>query len=298
MSTAETRSPARRESAGHTSSEPVPPDPEAIRSAWDGIAAGYDEFVTPTHLALAAEGLRHAELRPGMHFLDVAAGSGALSIPAAGIGAKVLATDLSPAMLARLEGRGREAGLAIETRVMDGHALDLPEDSFDVAGSQFGVMLFPDMPKGIAEMVRVTKPGGRVLVTAFGDPREVDFLAFFLDAVRSVRPAFTGPPMHPPPLPFQLRDPGTLHRELGGAGLREVRVETSTEKLEFASGEALWTWLVSSNPIVQGILAELDLADEETAGIRQALERMVRERAGGKGTAVLTSPVNIGVGTK
>lgn len=280
------------------SPEPAPPDAQAIRAAWDGIAAGYDEFVTPTHLQLAIEGLRHAGLRPGMRFLDVAAGSGALSIPAAKIGAKALATDLSPAMLERLEARVRGEGLEIETRVMDGHALDLPDGSFDVAGSQFGVMLFPDMPKGIAEMARVTKGGGRVLVTAFGDPREVDFLAFFLDAVRSVRPKFTGPSMDPPPLPFQLRDPETLRSELAGAGLRDVRVETSTEKLEFASGAALWSWLVSSNPIVQGILAELGLADEERAGIRQALERMVRERAGGKGTAILTSPVNIGVGTK
>lgn len=274
----------------------LPNDPRALRAAWDGIAAGYDEFITGTHFRLAGEGLSLAGLRSGMLFLDVAAGSGALSIPAAKLGAEVLATDLSPGMLERLRVRASGAGLDIETRAMDGHALDLPADRFDVTGSQFGVMLFPDMPKGIAEMARVTKPGGRVLVIAFGDPREVDFFAFFLDAIRAVRPQFTGPPE--PPLPFQLRDPETLRRVFAAAGLREVRVEQTAEHLEIASGAVLWDWLLNSNPIVRGVLAALELTPEETAAIPKALERLVRKRAGGKETALLTSPINIGVGTK
>lgn len=76
---------------------------EQTRQAWNGIASGYDEFVTPTHLGLANEALGRAGLRPGMRFLDVAAGSGALSIPAARIGAQVLAIDISPEMVERLE---------------------------------------------------------------------------------------------------------------------------------------------------------------------------------------------------
>jgi ubiquinone/menaquinone biosynthesis C-methylase UbiE len=63
-------------------------------------------------------------------------------------------------MLERLERRAREEGLGVETRVMDGHALELDDDSFDIAGSQFGVMLFPDMPRGISQPARVTKPAG------------------------------------------------------------------------------------------------------------------------------------------
>jgi ubiquinone/menaquinone biosynthesis C-methylase UbiE len=51
---------------------------------------------------------------------------------------------------------------------MDGHALDLDDGSFDRVGSQFGVMLFPDMPKGIREMARVVNPGGRVLLNVYG----------------------------------------------------------------------------------------------------------------------------------
>ena len=81
-----------------------------------------------------------------------------------------------------------QEGLNIETRVMDGHALELDDDSFDMAGSQFGVMLFPDMPKGISEMARVVKPGGRVLMNVYGDPHEIEFFGFFVRAIQSVRP--------------------------------------------------------------------------------------------------------------
>jgi ubiquinone/menaquinone biosynthesis C-methylase UbiE len=268
------------------------------RAAWDNIAAGYDEFVTPTHMWLAKEGLRRADLRSGMRFLDVAAGSGALSIPAARLGAQVLATDMSPVMLEHLDARARKEGLSVETRIMDGHALELEDNTFDVAGSQFGVMLFPDMPRGISEMARVTKPGGRVLMNVYGDPHKIEFFRFFVGAIQAAVPGFTGPSMDPPPLPFQLQDPERLRQELAKAGLKDIRVETITEKLEFQSGKQLWDWLVNSNPIAGMILAELNLTKEQTAVIQQALERLVRERSGRSGPAVLTNPINIGIGTK
>jgi hypothetical protein len=68
--------------------------------------------------------------------------------------------------------------------------------------------------------------------------------------------------------------------------------------MAFRTGKELWDWLVSSNPIAEGVLGELDLTTDERSEIRDALEPMVRERSGGSGRAVLTSPINIGIGTK
>lgn len=271
---------------------------EDVREAWDRIAAGYDRTNTPTQLWLASEGLRRAGLREGMALLDVAAGSGALSIPAARLGAQVLAVDRSPAMLDLLRARARREKLGIETRVMDGQALALADGQFDVAASQFGVMLFPDMPRGIREMARVVKPGGRVLVHAYGDPHRIDFLGFLVGALQSVRPEFTGPPTEPPPLPFQLADPARLRDVLAAAGLKDARVETVTETTPFCSGEELWDWIVWSNPIVAEVLGELALQPGELEAVRRRLEAMVRERAGGSAVARLTNPVHIGIGTK
>jgi ubiquinone/menaquinone biosynthesis C-methylase UbiE len=268
------------------------------RAAWDAIAPGYDKTNTPTQMWLGNEGLRRAELRAGMQFLDVAAGSGALSIPAARLGAQVLATDQSPVMLELLRGRARNERLAIETRVMDGHALALDDNSFDMVGSQFGVMLFPDMPRGIREMVRVVKPGGRVLMLVYGDPHKIEFFGFFVGAIQAVRPDFTGPPMDPLPLPFQLQDPERLRVELAAAGLNEITVETITETTEFQTGKELWDWLVWSNPIVGMVLGELNLSADQLVVVQEALEGLVRERAGGSSRAALTNPINIGMGTK
>jgi ubiquinone/menaquinone biosynthesis C-methylase UbiE len=268
------------------------------RAAWDRIAAGYDKTNTSTQMWLGNEGLRRVGLRPGMRFLDVAAGSGALSIPAARLGAQVWATDQSPVMLELLTARAQQEGLTVETRVMDGHALELPDNSFDVVGSQFGVMLFADMPRGIREMVRVTRPGGSVLLHAYGDPHQIDFLGFLIGAIQSVRPEFNGPPTDPAPLEFQLADRERLRSEFATAGLRNIRVETIAESTEFASGNALWDWIVSSNPIVDCVLSPLKLTHDETDVVRQTLESMVRDRASGNRAATLTNPINIGIGTK
>lgn len=269
------------------------------REAWSAIAPGYDHYVTPSHLWLGAEALRRAGLRAGMRFLDVAAGSGALSMPAARLGANVLATDHSPAMLEILQARARREGLAIETRVMDGQALGLEDNTFDVAGSQFGVMLFPDMPRGIREMARVIRPGGRVLLNAFGDPRHIEFLAFLVRALQVVRPDFQGLPMDPPPLPLQLHDPQRVRREFANAALRDITVETVTETLEFPDGGALWDWLVNSNPIVEAVLGDqLSLSSDERRRVREKVEDLVSERAGANGPAKLTNPVHIAIGVK
>jgi len=271
---------------------------EDTRAAWDSIAEGYDRTNTPSQMWLGNEGLRRADLRSGMKFLDVAAGSGALSIPAARLGAQVLATDQSPKMLEHLNARARKEGLTIETRVMDGHSLELKDNTFDVAGSQFGVVLFPDMPRGISEMARVVKPGGRVLMNVYADPHKIEFFGFFVGAIQSVVPGFEGPPMDPLPLPFQLMAPEKLRQELAKAGLKSINVETISEKTEFKSGEHFWDWLVNSNPIVGEVLGHLELSKDQIAVVKKTLDGMIRERAGGSGPAVLTAPINIGVGTK
>ncbi len=265
--------------------------------AWGAIAEGYDRYVAPQEVDLANEGLRLAALRPGERFLDVAAGTGGLSLPAARLGAQVLATDWSPAMIERFQARVREEGLPdAEGRVMDCHALDLPEDSFDVAGSQFGVMLVPDQPRALREMVRVTKPGGRVLLIAYGHPAELEFLQWFVAAIKAAAPEFPGIPDDPPPLEFQVADPEVLRQRLTDAGLKDVRVERTAERPAFASGQEMWDWVYYGNPIPEMLVG--DLTDQQRDTMRQVLGGMLRERAGSDGKAVLENVVHIGIGTK
>jgi ubiquinone/menaquinone biosynthesis C-methylase UbiE len=271
---------------------------ESARDAWDSIAAGYERYVAPTEVWLANEALKRAGLQPGDRFLDVAAGTGGLSLPAARLGAKVVATDWSPAMIERLEARAREEGLTEVTgRIMDCHALALDDHAFDLTGSQFGVMLVPDQELALREMARVTRPGGRLLLIAYGAPAEIEFLHFFIGALQAIDPQFAGLPATPPPLEFQVSDAEVLRARLAGAGLTHVTIATVTEKLEFRSGQELWNWVLFSNPVAD--LLTSHLTSEQKIDVRRVLDGMLRERSSSDGgPAVLTNPVHIGVGRK
>jgi ubiquinone/menaquinone biosynthesis C-methylase UbiE len=281
----------RQGEATATEEHSAPPE------AWDAIAEGYDRYVAPQEVELANEALRLVGLERGERFLDVAAGPGGLGLPAARLGAAVLATDWSPAMIERFEARVREEGLSdAEGRVMDCHALDLADDRFDATGSLFGVMLVPDQAGALREMVRVTKPGGRVLVIAYGFPTELEFLQLFVGALKAVAPEFPGLPDDPPPLEFQVSDPTVLRRRLIEAGLKSVRVERTAERPAFASGQELWDWVMHGNPIPAALVA--GLREDQRVRLRQVLDGMVRERAAANGRAVLTNAVNVAIGTK
>jgi len=265
--------------------------------AWDAIAALYDQHVAPGEAELATAGLRLAGLRAGDTFLDVAAGPGGLSLPAARLGAKVLATDWSPRMIEHFTARAKAEGLDAEGCVMDCHALDLPDDTYDVTGSLFGVMLVPDQAQALREMVRVTKPGGRVLLVAYGNPAEFEALHVFIGAVQAVVPEFEGPAEDEPLLEFQVADPDVLRQRLIDADLRDVTVDTShRERITVRTGQQLWDWTIGGNPVPGMLVA--DLTDGQRADIIRVLDGMVRERSGDDGPAVLTAPLNIGIGTK
>jgi SAM-dependent methyltransferase len=238
-----------------------------------------------------------AGLQAGDTFLDVAAGPGGLSLPAARLGAKVLATDWSPKMIEHFNARVVAEGLDAEGRVMDCHALDLPNGSYDVTGSLFGVMLVPDQAQALHEMVRVTKSGGRVLLIAYGDPAEFEALHVFISAAQAVVPEFEGPAEDEPLLEFQVADPDVFRQRLIDADLTNVTVDTShKERITMRTGHQLWDWCLGGNPIPGMLVA--DLTDEQRADIIQVLDGMVRERSGGNGLALLTAPLNIGVSTK
>jgi SAM-dependent methyltransferase len=104
---------------------------------------------------------------PGVELLDVATGTGNVSVPAARAGAKVTGLDLTPKLLE--EQRERAAAAGVEVELVEGDAEDLPfgEDSFDRVTSCFGVMFAPRQPVAVAELLRVARPGGEIVVAAW-----------------------------------------------------------------------------------------------------------------------------------
>jgi hypothetical protein len=129
----------------------------------------------------------------------------------------------------------------------------------------------------------------------YGAPTQVEFLGFFMAAMQATVPSFTGLPLDPPPLAFQVADPELLRQALVDAGLEDVRVDTVTQEMEFRSGRHMWHWIMNSNPLATMLVADLTNAQKDA--VCDALDGMLRERSGGRGTAVLTDPNHIGVGT-
>ncbi len=103
----------------------------------------------------------------GIELLDVATGTGNVSVPAAQAGAKVTGLDLTPKLLQ--EQRARAAAAGVEVELVEGDAEELPfaDSSFDRVTSCFGVMFAPRQAVAAAELLRVARPGGRIVVAAW-----------------------------------------------------------------------------------------------------------------------------------
>ncbi len=267
---------------------------EQQREAWDRFASAYDHAITPVSTHVAEQALAIANVKAGEALLDVAAGPGALSLPAARLGARVLAVDYSSAMVELLQQRAREEGLPdLAVRVMDGTALDLADGAFDIACSQLGIMLFPDRAAGLRELARVVKPGGRAMMVVFGAPERVP-LAMFFRAVAEAVPRATLPALRDSPL-FCLSDPGDLVAEMTEAGLHAVQVYSAESGLEVASAAHLWQLMLGGAPAIAGLLDRLP--GEQQHATREAFDRSFAAKFG-LGPATLPVAFNVGIGLR
>lgn len=271
------------------------PTVDQVRDGWNALATGFDDHVTPYSLAFGEQALQRLDLGPGTRLIDVAAGTGALAIPAARAGADVVAVDIAPAMIGRLAARARRERLALDARVGDGAALDFDDDAFDAAVSMNGVSVFPDLPRGLRELVRVTRPGGRVLVIAFGRLARAEFIAFFIGAIATALPGFTPPPPDPPMPQFRLSDRARMRAALDDAGLRDVQVDAVDFEMAFDSADHFVDGTLASSPIAGQLTS--NLSEQQFGDIRQVLDGMLRERSGGSPGAVLHAEMNVAVGT-
>ncbi len=145
-------------------------DPKDVQSMFDHVAAKYD--LTNDVLSLGQdrywrrEVVRAVGARSGQAVLDLAAGTGTSSLPFQGAGARVVSSDFSLGMLA--EGRRRYPQLPFVAG--DATALPFADDSFDAVTISFGLRNVVDIDAALAEMHRITRPGGRLVVCEFSHP--------------------------------------------------------------------------------------------------------------------------------
>jgi len=150
-------------SRSETSSPPSGPDIAAIKLRQQAAWSSGDYAVVGTTLQIVGESLCEAvDLRSGERVLDVATGNGNAALAAARRFAEVIGVDYVPALLAHARERADADRLPVQFRETDAEDLPYPDGTFDVVLSTFGVMFAADQERAAAELVRVTRSGGRI----------------------------------------------------------------------------------------------------------------------------------------
>ncbi len=163
-------------------------EPDEVASMFDGVAKRYDFMNDLLSLGQTKVWRKKATAiiapRAGMKILDIAAGTGSSSRPLADAGADVIPADFSPGML----NAGKKRHPDLHFTLAD--ALNLPflNDEFDVTTISFGLRNTNDVVKALQEALRVTKPGGRLVVVEFSHPTNKLFRTIYMKYLMELLP--------------------------------------------------------------------------------------------------------------
>jgi ubiquinone/menaquinone biosynthesis C-methylase UbiE len=213
----------------------------------------------------------------GQEVLDVGAGDGNFALACAQEGASVVASDISPGMVARGRARSAAEGYDVEWLEADAEELPFEDDRFDCVGSVFGAMIAPRPERVASEMIRVVRPGGTVGLTAWRPDTLVPKLG---ELARKY-----GPPVPAGPLSEEWADEQTARARFDGLAAR-VDFEIRTLRTEAGSPEEYLARLCDASPPL--VAAKMAMPPETYEAMKGEILEYVRSRSG-DGPALLES---------
>lgn len=247
---------------------PTAPQPDQLPQRWDDHVCVYEEVFEPFTLQFAQAAVAALDLAAGHSVLDVGAGCGGAALLMAKQGLQVTAVDASTGMVERIRARAAERRLLIDARAMDGQALEFDDATFDAALSVLGIILFPDAERGLAEMRRVVRPGGRVSVVTWTQPESYELAAELRAAIQWVWPE---QPSAPLPAQLRYREEVDFRALFRAAGLNQPAIVTVTARLEAPSAR----WLSGRIAFAPGMAAMLaGLGARRPAVLDRFVERL------------------------
>ncbi len=274
------------------SAENAPPvNPLSSPGPWDLVSEGYEE-VTRKFLGKFSEyGVKKLDLEAGDRFLDVACGPGTTSLIVAPLVRSVDALDFAPEML-RIARRNVSAyGLTnITLHEGDGQHLPFADASFDGAVSMFGVMFFPDRRRGMRELARVLRPGGKTLISSWAPVDMSPAMRVLFGALAAIDPSRKMPERDI----SSLENPEVFRAELEESGFGSVTVEAVEMYLDVESPEAFWDEMVrGAAPLT---LLRKRVGEEEFARQTAIAHEYLREEL--QGITSLASVAHLAFGKK
>lgn len=197
-----------------------------LKATWEsGDYATFARAIEPGALTFL-DGLH---LKSGERYLDIACGAGQLAIPAARRGIDTTGLDLAANLIRHAQERARAEGLSVRFDQGDAEALPYETASFDVVSSLFGAMFAPRPELVAAELLRVTRPGGRIVM---GNWTPQGFIGGMFRVIgRHVPPS----PLMPSPLLWG--DEAVVRERLGG-GVSELTIEHAAYPFRYPAGPA------------------------------------------------------------
>ena len=239
--------------------------PDQIPEKWGDIASAYGDAFEGLTSQFADDVISRLAPKTGDTVLDVAAGTGSFSLAAARLGADVLATDFAEGMVQHIQSRiDKELMHNIKTRVMDGQALELDDACYDISVSIVGLIFFPDIDKGFAELKRVLKPGGRCAVVCWDHPENFDMMRLLKQSIAIAVPDFEMPTQTP--VWARMVGEQALEEKFEQAGFSKVEVVTIDGLLTLDSVEDFWSVFIASSPPMISLFAALGKENTERAG--------------------------------
>ena len=270
------------------------------RQEWGVSAPGWKE-----HWGMWERAAQHvnerlvdlARIQSGHRVLDVATGLGEPAFTAArrvGPNGSVMATDLSPAMLALAREEAARLGLRnVEFREMDAEEPDLAAHSFDAALCRWMLMFLPRLDIALTRLRQLLVPGGRFAAAVWGPPEKVPFASLPMGIVRRVL-RLTPPPAGTPGT-FSLADDRGLERSFEQAGFTEVVIERHTVTFEYPSVENFIDERQATSANIRILLADASPPDRAT--IWQAVAQAVLEYRDAEGVLRVPNETLCVVGT-
>ena len=241
------------------------PDMDALkaklRATW--TAGDFEEIAK----ALSAEGekfINDLGLKPGMKVLDVACGTGNLSLPAARLGANVTGVDIAPNLLEQARAKAAAEGLDIKFDEGDAEALPYGDASFDAVVTMYGAMFAPRPELVAAELKRVCKPGGLIAMANWTP-------GGFIGLMFKTTAAYVPPPPGMTSPVLWGKDDVVRERFADGVSKVETKARTVVFAFPFSPAEVVEHFRLYYGPSNKAFLA---LDETKQAAMRSELEKL------------------------
>ena len=202
------------------------------KAVFNPISPYYDSGPVGCFVHFGRRLVEVAAVKVGARVLDIASGRGAVLFPAAervGAGGEVVGIDLADAMALATSEEAASRGLKARVSVMDAEELTFQDASFDFVTCGFGIMFFPDQDRGLAQMRRVLKPGGRLAISTWQVAQT--------DELRPVLKELGLPSTR---APGWITEPGALEALITRNGFTGVSVTVDSMDFRYADAEEFW----------------------------------------------------------